>query len=89
MIAVGTPCYLTHLQEMPFNGRVVAVAGAPFIDDDGVERYPICAEWIDFMFPERGAVAQRSQLLPIIPPGIAPPEARDRKPEPVMNDGGI
>jgi hypothetical protein len=82
-IAPGTPCFLVHLVERKeLNGRVVEVAGpAPTQTDDTQPWYQLRAAWVSERFPDNEAIAPRRNLRPIVPPSIAPTDAKERTPE--------
>jgi len=82
-IKPGTPCYLVNLREMAsLTGRVVAVVAGPLVaPEQDVGSYRITAAWAREMFGDSDVTAPRSSLLPIVPPGIAPPAAKKRVPE--------
>lgn len=78
-LAPGVPCYLTNLTRgfEHLTGRIVVIERlhAP-------GEYFVTGEWVLDQFPA-GMIAPRSRLLPITPPGIAPPEANEHAPETV------
>lgn len=85
-IKPGTPCFLTQLTERPeFDGRVVEVVAGPLPvqSEHPGKWYAYRSEWSAQMFPGRETLVRRCNLLPIVPPELAPPEARKRTPETV------
>ena len=82
-IKPGTPCFLVGLIERwALTGRVVEVVAGPLVaPEHDVATYLVTAPWAREMFHGSDVTAPRSSLLPIVPPGIAPPAAKKRVPE--------
>lgn len=84
-IKPGTPCYLTALADFPeLTGRVVEIVGPwPAPDGEAGAWYQHRSEWARELFPGCETIAPRRNLRPIVPPELAPPEARKRTPQTV------
>lgn len=81
----GTPCYLANLQEhSTLTGRVVeVVAPIPAPSGEAGQWYQVRAPWTRELFGDIDTTAPRCNLRPLLPPELAPPEAKKRTPETV------
>jgi len=67
-IPIGTPCYLVHLADFPYSGRIVEVIEGPKVDDDGEVVYVLDAPWVRALYQGRCISTARKYLRPITPP---------------------
>lgn len=80
-LAPGTPCFFVGLTERSqLIGRVVEIVSLATVPDMAGDWYRVYAGWLDQEFAGRDVLVGRSNLLPIIPPSLAP-SARKRAPE--------
>ena len=68
-LSPGTPCFICRsVQSQQFNGRVVEVVAAWPLEPEEGQWYQVDAEWVRTEFPDSTLIAERANLLPIIPP---------------------